>query len=147
MAKDGHVHILEAAEGVYGTAISLRSLKEVLSSWIQALVRILPWSTSSPATGWWVSQLAIGALGMLLLHVSVQSRIREIRLLAVLALEVPALIVVLGPSLADLPGAVLVLVLILGVLRVFSQIVLALVLILIVIHWVKLDLIFAKFMI
>ena len=112
VSKNSHVHLLEAAKWVNGTAVSLWSLEEVLSSRVQSLVRVLSGAAPASATRWRISELAIRPLRVLLLHVSVERGVRQVRLLAVLALEVPALVVVLGPSLADLPRAVLVLVLV-----------------------------------
>ena len=66
------VHLLEAAEGVDWPAISLRSLEEVLCTRVLPLVWVLSWTASSSAGSWWVPQLSVGTLGMLLLHVSVK---------------------------------------------------------------------------
>lgn len=118
MSEYDDVHFLEAAERVDGAAISLRSLKEVLSPWVQSLIRVLSWSTPTSAARGRISQLAIWPFGVLLLHVCVEGWVREISFLAVLALEVSSLIVVFGPSLAHLPRAVLVFIFIIRVFRV-----------------------------
>ena len=133
VSKDRHVDFVKAAKWVDRSAVSLRSLKEVLSSWIQPLVRILSWPASSPATRRWIAQLTIGPFRVLLFHVSVQSWVREVSFLAVFAFEISALIVILGSSLADLARRVLVLVFIIGVIGAIN-IILTLVLIVVVVH-------------
>ena len=70
---------------------------------------------------------------MFLLHVSVECRIRKISLLAILAFEVPALVVVFGPPLANLPRRILVLILIVRVIGAI-EIILTLVLIVRISH-------------
>ena len=75
VCEDSHVHILEAAQGVDGTAISFRCFEEIFGSWIESLVWIFSGSSSSPTTRWRVAHLPIWPLGVLLLHMSVQCRI------------------------------------------------------------------------
>jgi hypothetical protein len=69
-----------------------------------------------------------------LLHVSVECRIRKISLLAILAFEVPTLIIVFRPPLANLPGRILVLILIIGVIGAIEIILTLLVLIVRISH-------------
>ena len=142
MSEDRHVDFVEAAKGIDRAAVPFWSLEEVLSSRVQPLVRILSRSSSSPATCWRITQLSIWSLGVLLLHVSVKCRIREIRFLTVLALEVPSLVIVLGSSLADLPRRVLILIFLVRFFRALD-IVLALILIVVIIHLLFLLLLFA----
>lgn len=100
IGEDRLVNLLEAAQGIDWTSFTLWSLEEVFGPWIKPLVWILPWSASSSATGWWVSELSIGTFGVLLLHMGVERWIRKISLVAVFAFEVSACVVVLRSSLA-----------------------------------------------
>ena len=71
---------------------------------------------------------------MLLLHMSVQRGIRKVSFLTVFALEVSALVVVLGSSLPHLSGRVLIFIFIIRIVR-SVQIILTLVVVLVpIIH-------------
>ena len=128
--EDSHVNFLEAAEWIHWTTVSLWSLEEVFSSGIQPLIRILSGPASTTATSRRIAHLAIGPLGVLLLHVGVERGIRKIGLFAVLALKISPLIVILRPPLANVPRRIMVVDVTVGVLRVV-QIVLAVLLIVI----------------
>jgi len=106
LSKDKAEYFFEAAERVNWSSFSFRSLEEIFGSWVKSLVRILSWSTSTSSAGWWISELSVRALGVLLLHMSVQSWIRQIGLVAVFALEVSAHIIILASSLAALSFSV-----------------------------------------
>lgn len=131
--ENRNVHLLEAAERVHRATISFRSLEEILSSRVESLVRVFPWATTTSSTRRGISQFTVRSFRVFLLHMCVESRVRKICLLAVLALKVSSLIVVLRPPLANLSRAVGVFIFVVCVVRVF-QIILTLILILIVIH-------------
>lgn len=70
--EDSEVDLFEATQRVHGTALSLRVLEEVFSARIHPLVRILSWASTTAAARGRVTQLAVGTLRMLLLHMSVK---------------------------------------------------------------------------
>lgn len=98
----GVVDFLEAAKRINWTTFSLRSLEEILGSWVQSLVGVLSWSSSASSASWRVSLLSVWALGVLLLHMCIKSGIREIGLIAIFAFEVSSSVVVFGSSLSTL---------------------------------------------
>lgn len=106
MRENGHEHFLEATKRVDWATLPLRSLEEILSPWVQSLVWIFSWPASSSATCGRVSQLPIRSFGMLLLHMSIKSGIRQVGLVAILAFEVPPIVVVLTSSLTWLLGPI-----------------------------------------
>ena len=69
--EDGLEDLLKATKNIHTSSLSFRGLEEVLSSWIKSLVRILSWSSSASSASWWISELTIWSLGVLLLHVSI----------------------------------------------------------------------------
>ena len=71
LSKDEAEYFLEAAERVNWSSFSFWSLEEIFSSWVETLVWVLSWSTSSPATSRWISELSIRPFRVLLLHMSV----------------------------------------------------------------------------
>ena len=93
--ENDSVYLLEAAQRVYWTSVSLGSLEEVLGPWVLSLVWVLSWTTPSSARSWRISQFAIRTFGMLLLHMSVKCGIGKICFVAVLAFEVSSSVVVL----------------------------------------------------
>ena len=72
LGKDLHIDLLEADQGVNRASLSLGGLEEIFCPWIEPLVWVFSWPASAPAAGWGVSELAIGSLRVLLLHVSVK---------------------------------------------------------------------------
>lgn len=60
--EDSEVDLLEAAQWVDGTALTLRVLEEVLRARIHPLVRILSWASTTAATRGRVTQLTVGTL-------------------------------------------------------------------------------------
>jgi len=76
--------------------------------WIGPMVRVLARSASATATRRWGANFAIGTLRMLLFDVCVESRVTQISLRTVAAFEVPALYVILRPTLAFASAIVLV---------------------------------------
>ena len=74
--EDNEVYFLVARKRIHWATVPFRSFEEVLSSRVHSLVRVLPWPTSASATSWRVSELAIRAFRVFLLHMSVQGRIR-----------------------------------------------------------------------
>ena len=59
--EDDSVDLFEAAEGVDWTAVSLRSLEEILRPRVFPLVWVLSWTTSASARGGRISQFAVWA--------------------------------------------------------------------------------------
>ena len=127
------VNFFEAAEWVYWTSISFRSLEEIFSSGILPLIRILSWSTSSSATCWRVSQFTIRTLGMLLLHMSVKCGIRQVGFVAVLTLEISSGVVVFWASLSTLLCVIMVVV-IRTIFRISTILALFVILLLLIFH-------------
>ena len=115
--EDSEVDLFEAAERVDGTAFTLRILEEVLRARIHPLVGVLSWASTTAAARGRVAQLAVGALRVFLLHMSVKGWVRQVSLLAVLAFKVTTHIVVFGPALASLPHAILTLVILAVIVR------------------------------
>jgi len=76
VGKNGVVDFLKAAQRVDGTAFTLGCLEEVLGSGVESLVRVLSRSSSSSAGGRRVSELPVGPLGVLLLHMRIESGVR-----------------------------------------------------------------------
>jgi len=76
VGENGVVDLLEAAQGVDGTAFSLRSLEEVFGPWVEPLVWVLSRSATASAARGRVAQLAVRTLRVLLLHMSVEGRVR-----------------------------------------------------------------------
>ena len=95
VGEDSQIDFFEATQRVHWASFPFRCLKEVFSSWVKSLVWILSRSSSASATGWWISKFTVRTLRMLLLHVGVEGWIGKIGLVAVLALEVTALVVIL----------------------------------------------------
>lgn len=60
--EDGKEDVFEATERIYWTAITLRSLEEVLCSWVCPLIGILSGSTPATARCWRVPELTIRSL-------------------------------------------------------------------------------------
>lgn len=96
------INLAKASKWVNWSSFSLRCLKEVFSSWIKSLIWIFSWSTSSSATCWWITKLSIRSLGVLLLHMGVQSWIWKISLITVFAFEVSSSIIIFWSSLSTL---------------------------------------------
>ena len=99
------VNFLEAAKRINRPSFPFRSSKEIFSPRIQPLIWIFSRPASATTTCWWVSEFAVWAFAVFLFHMSIQSWIRQISFVAILALEVSALVVILASSLA-LSGAI-----------------------------------------
>ena len=103
------VDFVKTSECVNWSTFSLRSLEEIFSPWIKSLVWILSWPSSSSSTRWWIPQLSVRPLRVLLLHMSVESGVGQVSFVAVLAFEVSALVVVLAAAFASLAHSISIL--------------------------------------
>ncbi len=99
-------------KGINGATLSLRCLEVLLALWVGSLVRlsekvkrekesyVLSRTSSTSATCWRSAHFAVGSLGMLLLHMSVERGIAKIRLVTIFALVISAVNIILGSALS-----------------------------------------------
>ena len=98
--KNGLVHLNKVRQRINGSSLSLLHLKKLFTTRILPVMRILLGSSPSTPTRRQRHNLPIGAPAMFLLDVRVECWIRQILLVTVLAVEVSAPVIILGPPLA-----------------------------------------------
>ena len=100
------INLFKTTKRIYRSSISFWRFKKIFSPWIQPLIRIFPWSSSTSSTGWGISQLSVRTFWVFLLHVSVKCGIWQICFFTIFTFKISALVIVLRSTFPDRPGSI-----------------------------------------